>query len=639
VNEPVPNNYRVLVIDDNNAIHEDFRKILAINGGASGELVSAEDALFGDGAPKPAERAEFQIDSALQGEQGFAMAKKAREAGQPYAVAFVDMRMPPGWDGLRTIREIWKSDPDLNIVICTAFSDHSWTEIETIAGAGDRLLVLKKPFEPIEVRRLAATLTAKWTLGRRAELKMSELENLVNIRTTELHHAATHDRLTGLPNRTMFHERLAHALELTHRNKDYRVAVLFLDFDRFKIVNDSLGHEAGDLLLQGISERLWKTVRSTDTVSFDQATSTTARLGGDEFCLLLSGLKQDADAALAAERILKELENPYDLKGRQVHSTASIGIAVSSSGYDRAEDMIRDADTAMYRAKADGRGRFVIFDKAMHDHAMERLNIESELRSAVEKNELVAYYQPIVSLETGQLTGTEALVRWQHPERGLIGPTEFIAIAEESGLINIVGQWMLQTCCRQFRQWQQKYAALNLSYSINVSSKQLDNQHFLANLETVLRETGIKPQDVIFEITETALVGNAEHAGAVLDKIKALGIRVYLDDFGTGYSSLSLLHSFRLDGLKIDRSFVANAGGRRQYAAIIQAISDLAHNLGMDVVAEGVEEQSQVFLLQSLRCEHAQGFFFSPAVSQAEFEKILVRGGITVSWPVRSAVA
>jgi diguanylate cyclase len=639
VNQSVPNNNRVLVIDDNNAIHEDFRKILAPNGGASGELVSVEDALFGNGAPKQAERAVFQIDSALQGMEGFAMAKKAREAGEPYAVAFVDMRMPPGWDGLRTIREIWASDPDLNIVICTAFSDHSWTEIETVAGEGDRLLVLKKPFEPIEIRRLTATLTAKWTLARRAALKMSELENLVNSRTTELHHAATHDRLTGLPNRTMFHERLAHALDLAHRNKDYRVAVLFLDFDRFKIVNDSLGHEAGDLLLQGIGERLWKTVRSSDTVSFDQATSTTARLGGDEFCLLLSGLKTDSDAALAAERILKELEKPYDLSGRQVHSTASIGIAVSSSGYERAEDMIRDADTAMYRAKADGRGRFVLFDKAMHDHAMERLNVESGLRRAVEKNELVAYYQPIVSLETGQLTGAEALVRWRHPERGLIGPTEFIGIAEESGLINLVGSWMLQNCCRQFCQWQQRYAGLNLSYSINVSSKQLDNQHFLTNLESVLKETGVRPQNVIFEITETALVGNAEQVGAVLNQIKAMGIRVYLDDFGTGYSSLSLLHTFRLDGLKIDRSFVANAAGRRQYAAIIQAISDLAHNLGMDVVAEGVEEQAQVSLLQSLRCEQAQGFFFSPPVSQADFEKILARGGSTIAWPSRSAVA
>jgi diguanylate cyclase (GGDEF)-like protein len=251
------------------------------------------------------------------------MVLSARKSGQPYAVAFVDMRMPPGWDGLRTIRELWKADPDLNFVVCTAYSDATWTEIEEIAGESDRLLVLKKPFEPIEVKRMATTLTAKWTLQRRAALKMSELEMLVNNRTAELHREATHDRLTGLPNRALFHERLSQALAMTKRQQGYRIAVLFLDFDRFKVINDSLGHEAGDLLLAAISGRLATLLRATDVVALDRDSSTVARLGGDEFCILLSSLKADDDAALVAERIIKELGKPYDLGKYQVHSTAA----------------------------------------------------------------------------------------------------------------------------------------------------------------------------------------------------------------------------------------------------------------------------------------------------------------------------
>jgi diguanylate cyclase (GGDEF)-like protein len=630
-------NHRVLVVDDNDAIHEDFRKILGGDGETQAELASIEDALFGGNAAAPAVRHSFQVDSALQGEEGFNLIKTAREEGRPYAVAFIDMRMPPGWDGLRTIREMWHADPDLNVVVCTAYSEHSWSEIEAIAGESDRLLVLKKPFEPIEVRRLAATLTAKWNLARRAELKMSELEKLVHSRTVELHHTATHDRLTGLPNRMLFHERLQQALELSRRNKNFRLAVLFLDFDRFKVVNDSLGHQAGDQLLQCVSERLSKILRGTDTVSYDQTASTTARLGGDEFCLLLSNLRNDSDAALVAGRILKELEKPYNLGGHQVQSTASIGIAVSSSGYQQAEDMIRDADTAMYRAKSDGKGRFVIFDQGMHDQAMQRLNVEADLRRAIAGNELVAFYQPIICPKSGRLSGAEALIRWQHPQNGLIEPDKFISIAEESGLIDTIGHWMLQNCCRQLHQWQQRFAGLDFSLSINVSGRQLANPQFLPGLDAVLRETCVSAQDLIFELTETSLVGAADRA--IVEKIKARGIRVYLDDFGTGYSSLSLLNGFKLDGLKIDRSFVHDAPSRRNYAAIIQAIVDLAHNLGMRVVAEGVEVREQLTMLQSFNCEEVQGFFFSRPVPVAQFEPLLAKSHATGAWPAQIAVA
>jgi diguanylate cyclase (GGDEF)-like protein len=641
-------NYHVLVIDDNKAIHEDYQKILD-SSHSSSDAASMEDALFGEAAAHPASSISFRIDSAFQGQEGLEMVVKARESGDPYAVAFIDMRMPPGWDGLRTIREIWRADPDLNFVICTAFSDSPWSEIEEVAGESDRLLVLKKPFEPIEVKRLAATLSAKWTLSRKAALKMSELENLVSSRTLQLHHAATHDRLTDLPNRVLFHERLSNALALTKRQPGYQIAVLFLDFDRFKVINDSLGHEIGDLLLQAIGSRLAGSLRGTDVVSFDRTSSTVARLGGDEFCILLSSLSSDDDVALVVQRIIKELGKPYDLGNHQIHITVSIGVAVSSSGYQRAEDMIRDADTAMYRAKAEGKDRFVIFDQVMHEQAMHRLNVESELRRAIENKELVPYFQPIVSLETGMMIGAEALLRWQHPQRGLIEPLEFIGIAEDSALIDVVGSWMMETCCRQLKDWHLRFPGLKWWLSINVSNKQIARQDFVSRVESIVRESGVTPSSLVFEITESALVGNAEHTSAVLQQLRKTGIRVYLDDFGTGYSSLNVLHKFRLNGLKIDQSFINGlkidrscingAGEHNHYTAIVQAIIDLARNLETDVVAEGIESEDQAILLRQMDCKTAQGFFFSRPVPKVEFEALLASSAKQLPCPRDAAVA
>lgn len=619
----IPSNHRILVVDDNEAIHKDFRKILCTRTKCE-SLASIESSLFGTSDTPTSARPVMQVDSAMQGEEGYAMVRKAKEEGKPYAVAFIDMRMPPGWDGLRTIREIWRADPDVNVVICTAFSDQSWSDIEETAGDGDRLLVLKKPFEPIEVRQLAAALTAKWTQNARSKMKMSELEVLYGKRNLELQHAALHDRLTDLPNRALFNDRLARAMELGRRKPEMRAAVLFIDFDRFKWVNDSLGHEAGDLLLKAISQRLLHTLRGTDSLAAcGQDDSLTARLGGDEFCVLLTGLKKDEDAALVANRILHELARPYEILGHHVHSTASIGIAVSAPHYQRAEDMIRDADTAMYRAKADGKGRFVMFDTTMHDQAVRRLTISNELHRAVAQKELLVHFQPIVRLDTGELTGAEALVRWNHPQRGMIPPADFIEIAEESGFIDVLGQYVLEASCRQLQDWKARLPDLNLSISVNVSTKQLATDDFCVKLDAVLAATGIDPKSLILEITETALVEATELTGSNLLCIRAKGIRVYLDDFGTGYSSLTALNKFRLDGLKIDRSFVKAAGGVRQLAAIIQAVTDLAKNLSMEVVAEGVETPEQLLLLQSLHCEKAQGFLFSPAVAAADFEVFL----------------
>ena len=613
-----PQSYRVLVIDDNRAIHDDFRKTLARRPEPSA-LSAVEDALFGTGSPAAATATTFEIDSALQGEEGLARVKAALAERRPYSVAFVDMRMPPGWDGLRTIRELWRIDPTLNVVICTAFSDHSWAEIEAIDEKGDRLLVLKKPFEPIEVRRLTATLTAKWTLSRQAAMKMDELKELVEARTRELNFVATHDKLTGLPNRALFHERLTQALAQSKRQDGAEVAVLFLDFDRFKIVNDSLGHEGGDALLRSIGKRLQGVLRETDTVT--PAGGITARLGGDEFCVLLTGLHQAENAATVARRMLGVLAEPYDICGCRIHSTASIGIAVSSPTCDSAEDLIRDADTAMYRAKADGRGRFVIFDSTMHDAAMRRLLLESELRLAVERGELRVAYQPIVGIETAKPAAAEALVRWQHPTRGLLEPAEFLSVAEECGLIGAIGTFIFETAARQCRQWADAHPDAGLSMHVNVSAKQLFRPDFVDDVKAVLDRTGCDARLLVLEITEGAVANHAERSSAAIRSLRALGLRVILDDFGTGCSSLSLLHTISLDGLKMDRVLIREATKRRAFAAILHAVANLAANLDMCVVAEGVETVDELIMLQTVNCGHAQGHLFARPMTAEEFER------------------
>lgn len=641
------NPQRVLIIDDSPDIHGDFAKILRCGGAAetpaaskAADLARMRSALFGARLPVAAGTLadEIQVDSAFQGQEGVAMVKAAREEGRPYSLAFVDMRMPPGWDGLKTIQELWKADPLVEVVVCTAFSDHPWTEIEALAQGSDRLLILKKPFDSIEVKRLTATLCAKWRLNRQSLLKMDELERIVAARTAELEaaraldkarldqleaevhrrtdelrRAATHDELTGLPNRALLHDRLVQALELSQRHPELHVALLFVDLDRFKSVNDSLGHAAGDKLLQTIAARLSRVLRNTDTVSLSgPCASTAARLGGDEFCILLTGLRCPDEAAMVAQRILAALTEPYDLDGRTVNNTASIGIACSATGYTRAADMVRDADNAMYSAKAAGAGRCVLFDRSMHEQAMARLTTEADLRQSIELQQLRSFYQPIVSLVTGEIVRLEALVRWNHPTRGLVPPNDFIRIAEESGFIGSLGLWVLEEACRQLARWRQLRGAQDLSIAINVSPRQLANPEFPAQVASILGASGVPPQALILELTEAALVGSAPTPPAFLEKFHAMGVQIHLDDFGTGYSSLSLLHALPLDGLKIDRSFVAHATGGRRHAAVLHAIMQLVNNLNMEAVGEGVESMEQVALLQSLGCTTAQGYLFSP---------------------------
>ncbi len=432
----------------------------------------------------------------------------------------------------------------------------------------------------------------------------------------QLLHDAFHDVLTGLPNRALFMDRLGLAIERCKRPGSGLFAVLFLDLDRFKVINDSLGHMIGDQLLIAIARRLETCLRGGDTV---------ARLGGDEFTILLEDIKDIHDATAIANRIHQALESPFNIRDHEIFTTASIGIALSEAGYDLPEDLLRDADTAMYRAKSTGRACHEVFTHTMHLRAVQLLHLETDLRRALEREEFHLQYQPIVSLATGKIHGFEALLRWQHPDRGFISPVEFIPVAEETGLIVPIGSWVLREACQQTQRWQQLLTNHTpLTMSVNLSGKQFTQPDLLDQVDQILRDTGLDTRSLKLEITESVMMANAESATKMLLKLKALGVQLHIDDFGTGYSSLSYLHRFPIDQLKVDRSFVQRMGAEDESSEIVRAIVTLAHNLGMKVTAEGVESAEQLRYLRELDCEYGQGyFFFRPLDAQAAERLIL----------------
>jgi diguanylate cyclase (GGDEF)-like protein/PAS domain S-box-containing protein len=433
---------------------------------------------------------------------------------------------------------------------------------------------------------------------------------------TDVTDRRSYDPLTGLANRALFVERLERAIARVRHAGAYLFAVLFLDLDRFKFVNDSLGHLAGDDLLESFARRIEGCVRPGDMV---------ARFGGDEFAILIDGLAGANSAAHVAERIQRSLELPFSLGGHEVYASASIGIALSATGYERGEDLLRDADTAMYRAKARGRSRFEVFDAGMRERVTAFLRTENDLRRALEREELRLVYQPIVDLGSATLVAFEALVRWQHPERGLLAPDKFVEIAEETGLIAPLGQWVLRNACRQARSWQDAFpAARQPRLCVNMSARQVSDPELVARVQGALEDSGLAPERLVLEITESAIMETADAAVERIAALRELGLRLHLDDFGTGYSSLSYLHRFPIEALKIDRSFVATMVESAQAQAIVRSILGLAHNLRLAVVAEGVETEQQARLLRVLGCEQAQGFYFSPPLDAPQLEALML---------------
>jgi diguanylate cyclase (GGDEF)-like protein len=614
-----PEVIRILVTDDQAAIHEDFRRILAAGADVDMKISEVESLLFGDPAATPAQQPLYAVDYALQGEHAVQKVQRASREGRPYSVAFVDMRMPPGWDGLETIERLWEQDPCVQIVICSAHSDYEWKDIFERLGHSDKLLILKKPFEPIEVLQCASALSRKWQHERSLEAHVESLERVITARTEkleaanlQLRHLATHDALTGLPNRVLLDDRLAQAI--AHADRDGQpFAVLMLDLDRFKLINDSLGHRSGDIVLNEVARRLQGVVRNIDTV---------ARVGGDEFVLVISPSAARVDAEDIGKRANEVLSAPIQLEGVDLHVSSSIGIAYYPSTGASATSLLAQADAAMYCAKQSGRNNYQCFAPGMETVALERVSLESDLHQALKMQQFELHYQPKVNTSTGDVHSAEALIRWRHPQRGLILPAQFIPLAEECGLIHNIGAWVLHEACRQCAAWRLA-GQPSLRVAVNVAAAQFRRGDLLDVVRSALEESHLDPRFLEIELTESAVMTNPEDSAAMLEQLSRMGVLVSVDDFGTGYSSMSYLRRFPIDKLKIDRSFIAELTTRVDDASIVQAIVSLAHSLRLKVVAEGVETLEQLKFLQSIGCDQYQGYHFSPPLPPAEFAELV----------------
>jgi predicted signal transduction protein with EAL and GGDEF domain len=479
-------------------------------------------------------------------------------------------------------------------------------------------------------------LTFRFERGRnlqKTNIRLQELVSQLSRSQEQLVHTAYHDSLTQLPNRTFFVDQLTQCVNRTNRRPDYKFAVVFIDVDHFKKVNDSLGHSAGDQLIVQITERLSGSIRLEDAVPPPSdrigpvraaGNDILARLGGDIFAILLDDIRDASDGIRVAERIQQNLMPPFLLNGHELKITVSLGIAVSATGYSEAAHVLRDADTAMHRARSLGRARYQMCDPMMHAAAMSRLKLEDDLRQAADRGELHVYYQPIVSLQNGCLSGFEALIRWQRPGFGLLAPGEFIPVAEDTGLIVPIGSWVLREACKQTRAWQLQFPSEPaLTIAVNFSAKQFIQPNLVDGVNRIVRESGLDPKSLRIEFTESVAMQDAERTAQILNELKALGFCTSLDDFGTGYSSLSYLTRLPLDILKLDRSFVSEMDKNNESRQIVHTIISLAHNLGKEVVAEGIETLEQANEIKSLGCQFAQGYFFSKPISHASMEAIL----------------
>lgn len=728
---------KILVIDDNLAIHDDFKKILLPreqkDSASAQKLNDIKNSLFQEESLSNLKLPRYKLDCVSQGQEALALVKN--ESDNPYAVAFVDIRMPPGWDGVETIQQIWRVDPYIQMVICTAYSDYSWDETIKKLGESENLLILKKPFDVIEVRQLAYSLSRKWKIQSQLDVHMTGLENLVTKRTAALETSlallesiadgilvvdvsgkivdfnqkflemwnipqtvmqknnfdsivefssnqlespkklisviksnneavnidsfsevnlkngktfeiyslphkvrniivgrvwdfrdvserkkmqdallkeATTDKLTGLPNRSLLYDRIQQAIADAERNKKL-LAIIFMDLDRFKLVNDSLGHSMGDYLLRAIARQLSALIRKTDTVS---------RLGGDEFVVLLTDLNEKEQAQLVANKILSKIASPVEIEDHKFFVTGSIGVSLYPNDGTTVEALIKNAETAMYTSKELGKNMINFYTESMNKKFLTRLTLENDLREGLNRNEIIVFYQPYINLNTSEIIGVEALARWQHPVLGLLQPIEFIDLAEETGLIVQLGEQVLRIACAQNKKWQMAgYKPIRVS--VNISSKQLRLTKFDEVLKEILEETGLDARYLELELTENAIMENTEAVMAIVKKIKNMGISLSMDDFGTGYSSLNYLRQFPFDKLKIDKSFILNAEANPDNATLVKTIIAMAKSLKLNIIAEGMETEEQREFLKKNECMEAQGFLFSKPINSEYMNTLL----------------
>lgn len=714
-------NRRVLIIDDDTRIHEDFRKILGEKDDKS-EYDQIEAKLF-SGDASHTDSIVYELDSAYQGEEGYEKVLAANNEGRPYAMAFVDMRMPPGWDGLETIKRIWVIDSQIQLVICTAYSDYSWNEVLYHLGASDRLIILKKPFDMVEVQQLTTALTTKWSLSCESISRLHQIEeseekyrtvvdsvedtimtldkdgNIMFVNHNPWHMinqavggnyysdikdeyrekvkqtikdvfnkgeqksieyatsngdnktvwsegritpyykndevvAATlvasdisarkaldwqlrHDELTGLANRAQFSTYVESCL--AEKKADEIFSILFIDLDHFNLINDCFGHELGDKLLVRVSKLLSSKVEKKELL---------ARLGGDEFAIFKCHNTDETWVHHYAESLNELLKQPLTVDGFDIYPSASIGVVIVSDGATAVTSLMQDADAALYHAKSKGRNRYECFDQSMRDEVVKRVNIGNELRQALENDQFEAYYQPFTNLNKGRVTGFEALIRWNHPEKGMIPPDEFIPVAEETGLIFSVTRKMLMLACYQIKKWHDM-GLKDIKVSVNCSARDFNEQKMQVLIEEVIKKTGANIKQLELELTESSIMDDAESSIENMRILTDMGLNIAIDDFGTGYSSFSYIKQFTINKLKIDRTFICDTPQEQDDVAIVEAIIAMAHRLKLKVVAEGVETAEQLAFLQAANCDVIQGYLLGKPMPAEEATKRLQQN----DWP------
>jgi diguanylate cyclase (GGDEF)-like protein len=606
---------RVLIVDDEQPVRESYRKILMnpVESTDRKDRLDMRARLFKQSGKSPPVQARpatgFDSNFCEGAESAVESVREACAHGRPFAVVFLDMRMPPGPDGVWAAERIRALDPEAEIVLCTAFSDVDPREISRRVPPEDKLFYLQKPFHPHEVRQIAVALGLKWSAERRI---------------TRL---AYYDVLTGLPNRAHFQEQLSTALKVA-REQGTKLAVIYLDLDNFKRVNDTLGHGVGDELLKVMGERLTDVCRggahTGDGAAQSNSSSAVARLGGDEFVVLLNDIQGPDEASGIADRIIHALSQPMRLSAHEILVTPSAGIAVYPADGADPEMLCRNADLAMYFSKRRGAGQYALYQQTMNARGLQRLTIETQLRSALARNELSLHYQPQVNLGSGLVSGLEALLRWTNAELGSVPPVDFIPIAEETGLILPIGEWVLRTACKQAKAWHDEGLQAG-RIAVNVSSTQLAQRNFASMVATVLRDTGLPPELLELEVTESLVMQDEVRAQQIFAELKQIGVSIAIDDFGTGYSNFGRLRGLSVDRLKIDRSFVNGMHNNPDDRALVSAMIKMAQTIGIEVIAEGVEDFSQLLQLQDEHCDQAQGFLLSRPLPVADAREFLKR--------------
>jgi diguanylate cyclase (GGDEF)-like protein len=609
---------RVLVVDDERAVLDAYRDVLGTTGRsadrAAMDELRAKLFLANAGAPPPPKSAprasRFDTVFCQGAEAAVAAVREACAADRPFAVAFIDMRMPPGPDGAWTAARIREIDPKVEIVICTAYSDVDPFDISLQVPPDDKLFYLQKPFHPHEVRQLALALGDK-RAGE--ERRVTEITNF--------------DPLTGLANRTRFLEYLKHAVQAAQA-QDGKLCLLYIDLDNFRRINDVLGHIVGDEMMRTVAQRLHEILRRNgtpgDASAQESARDHVARLAGDQFMVLLHDVREPRDASAVASFLARPLATPALAEDSPVTLTASVGIAIYPDDSADDEELLRHAGIAMYNAKRQGRGLFAFFDHEMNDGAQTRFSLEGQLQRALARDEFTLQYQPQFDLGTGKVSGMEALLRWSNAELGVVSPDEFIPVAEETGLIESIGEWALRTACRQFKAWQDEGLAPG-RIAVNVSARQFAQDGFCAVVEDALREARLAPKCLELEITESLMMKDEARTRSLLQSLRGIGVSIAIDDFGMGHSSLGRLSEFSVNRLKIDRSFVQSVDSLGRHATIVTAIVAMARALGVDVVAEGVENFNQLLQLQDQKCNEVQGYLLSKPLHAAEATQLLER--------------